>query len=210
MRFPGRVLASIQLSAIAELVDIWHMEVVWASVNCFPMAVWNVLKETRTCPAVSFPTNVDELALIPKGICHNIFNCKLVHFHKVAVLTDTCALLVIGAGKCISGFNSGRRRRGRRNCGRRRWWIRWLDWETVLQRRLFRVVSATFSCSSFVFNLLTARVTNVGSISLIYMINIQSTRAFRTICGFTDIPGQVFDELHSPAYMFPGYCFDEA
>jgi len=80
MWFPGRFLTSIQFSAIAELVDILHMLIVWAYVDFFTMAIRNVLKETRACPAKSFPTNVDELVLIPKSICHNTFNCEFVHF----------------------------------------------------------------------------------------------------------------------------------
>jgi hypothetical protein len=80
MWFPGRFLASIQFSAIAELLDILYVLIAWANVNSFTMAISNVLKKTRARPAIMFPTDVDELVMIPKSILNNTFNCVLVHF----------------------------------------------------------------------------------------------------------------------------------
>ena len=80
MWFPGRFLASIQLSAIAELLDILYVLLAWAYIDSFTMAVTNVLKKTRARTAIMFPTDVDELVMIPKSILDNTFNCVFVHF----------------------------------------------------------------------------------------------------------------------------------
>ena len=80
MWFPGRFLASIQLSAIAEHPDILYVLLAWAYIDSFTMAVTNVLKKARARTAIMFSTDVDELKMFPKSVLNNALNCVNVPF----------------------------------------------------------------------------------------------------------------------------------
>jgi hypothetical protein len=99
MWFPGRFLASIQLSAIAEHPDILYVLLAWAYIDSFTMAITNVGKLATARTAIMISTDVDELTMFTKSVINNAFNCVKVPFPQVAVFSNNCASRVSGVGK---------------------------------------------------------------------------------------------------------------